>query len=400
MKEAGGRLGEAVKLISDAPDESRAIIPYVPNSPVSTVEQKLGRVNLKRSPLPINSPPSTKRKKTSQENSTHKLLVVEGSKAPPKKRNVRRLKHQLCRKLAFPLDSISAMEFSNPNCEADGVNFVFTSQISSDGKGGQLGAMKLISWNCQGIGVALTVKNLEVCRRKKPRVAFLMETKQKGKVVRKLRRCGLDEDWIANPEGLSGGLALWWANTVDVEILFSSKNIIHTAVHSSAIPVPKFITFVYGPPKEQDRRKIWSQIVDISKYVSGEWLCVSDYNDFTCQTEKWGGKPRAMRKILNFQKFISDCCPLDLGFNGSQFTWCKKRIHRAHIKERIDRALANVELREGFPRAQVFHMEPVGSDHHILFVDLCHTNVKAPHGFKFKICWFEHPQYKEVMNEA
>lgn len=53
---------------------------------------------------------------------------------------------------------------------------------------------------------------------------------------------------------------------------------------------------------------------------------------------------------------------MDLGYKGADFTWCNKRIHGAHIKERIDRALANVAFKETFTKAEVFLLEPVGLD--------------------------------------
>lgn len=113
--------------------------------------------------------------------------------------------------------------------------------------------MRLISWNCQGLGVALTMKNLkEVCRIKNPHLVFLMETKQKHKIVSKLRRrCGFEEEWIVDPVGLSGGLALWWKSELVVNILHSSQFIIHVAVSSTTLQVAEFATFVYSPPNEQ-----------------------------------------------------------------------------------------------------------------------------------------------------
>ncbi|KAK4276306.1 hypothetical protein QN277_019270 [Acacia crassicarpa] len=114
--------------------------------------------------------------------------------------------------------------------------------------------MNLFTWNCQGLGVALTVRNLrEECSRKKPYLVFLMETKQKASVVRKVRRrCGFSKDWIVNPVGQSGGLALWWSDVLTVNILFLSANIIHANLVSETISTPTYITFMYGPTDEEE----------------------------------------------------------------------------------------------------------------------------------------------------
>ncbi|KAK4253792.1 hypothetical protein QN277_010422 [Acacia crassicarpa] len=182
--------------------------------------------------------------------------------------------------------------------------------------------MNALAWNCQGLGVALTVRNLkEECFRRKPLIVFLMETKQKAKYVRKIRRrCGFQEEWLVDPVGRSGGLAIWWAESVKVEILFSSVNIIHTRVSSSVVDTPEFISFIYGPPIEEDRKLCWQEVTRISRNVNGSWLCMGDFNDILSQSEKMGGDLRAWRKILNFRSFIAGCDLDDLGYTGARFT--------------------------------------------------------------------------------
>lgn len=55
--------------------------------------------------------------------------------------------------------------------------------------------MSIISWNCQGLGAVLTVKNLrEVVRKEKPRIVFLMETKKLNKFLERNKSSfGFDE---------------------------------------------------------------------------------------------------------------------------------------------------------------------------------------------------------------
>ncbi|KAK4263788.1 hypothetical protein QN277_029159 [Acacia crassicarpa] len=116
--------------------------------------------------------------------------------------------------------------------------------------------MNILAWNCQSLGVAVTARNLkEDCFRKKPQLVFLMETKQKARYLRKLRRrCGFYKEWIVDPISISGGLAVWWKENVKVSILFSSINIIHARIESDDLECPSYISFVYGPPCEEDRK--------------------------------------------------------------------------------------------------------------------------------------------------
>ncbi|KAK4259111.1 hypothetical protein QN277_005478 [Acacia crassicarpa] len=120
-----------------------------------------------------------------------------------------------------------------------------------------------------------------------------METKQKAKVMRKVRRrCGFNEEWIVNPVGISGGLALWWSDVLTVNILFSSSNIIHTSVISETLSTPSYITFIYGPTDEGDRMLCWQKVRRISNNIRDPWMCIGDFNDILSQQEKSGGLPR------------------------------------------------------------------------------------------------------------
>ncbi|KAK4274243.1 hypothetical protein QN277_017497 [Acacia crassicarpa] len=228
-----------------------------------------------------------------------------------------------------------------------------------------------------------------------------METKQKAKVVRKVRRkCGFNEEWIVNPVGKSGGLALWWSDGLIVNILSSSSNIIHTSVWSETLTTPAYITFIYGPNDEGDRMLCWQEITRISNNIRSAWMCIGDFNDILSQHEKSGGRPHPWRRILNFKCLLGDCELEDLGYNGPTFTWCNNRDHPDTIHERIDRALGNLQLRELFPSLQVFNVPPAGSDHHLLFVSFQHENRHHNLIFRFETAWALHGCFLDVIRDC
>lgn len=60
---------------------------------------------------------------------------------------------------------------------------------------------------------------------------------------------------------------------------------------------------------------------------------------------------------------------LDLGAIGPKFSWTNKRHGWAHVKERLDRAIGNIEWRMKFFEANFYILSAGGSDHFpILFV--------------------------------
>ncbi|KAI9126130.1 hypothetical protein K1719_002551 [Acacia pycnantha] len=199
----------------------------------------------------------------------------------------------------------------------------------------------------------------------------------KNEKLKKIRRqCGFDQEVTVEPKGLAGGLAVWWKNSIDIDVLYKSKNIIHVVVETNSLSAPKLISFIYGPPKEGERRLTWDTLRKMALNVEVAWLVVGDFNDVLTQAEKEGGNPRSMRKIIKFQSLLYDCNLLDLEFKGSQFTWSNKRPGGI-VRERLDRALGNVKFREEFVKALVFHIEPIGSDHHALIIDCCYQETKG-----------------------
>lgn len=50
--------------------------------------------------------------------------------------------------------------------------------------------MKIICWNCQGVGATLTVRNLkDIIVYNKPKLVFIGETKVKKKKLSNLKKC-------------------------------------------------------------------------------------------------------------------------------------------------------------------------------------------------------------------
>ena len=79
-----------------------------------------------------------------------------------------------------------------------------------------------------------------------------METKNQDEALFKLfKNTDLTNHFTVPPVGLAGGLCLSWKDEIQVEILFSSPNIIDTQIEARG--TFSFVSFIYGAPNASDR---------------------------------------------------------------------------------------------------------------------------------------------------
>ena len=81
--------------------------------------------------------------------------------------------------------------------------------------------MKILHWNCQGLGSSLTITHLEDIRKAhSPDVMLLVETKNVDKVVYKLAKdIGYQNAFVVPAVESSGGAAFFWNDRVRLSFL-------------------------------------------------------------------------------------------------------------------------------------------------------------------------------------
>ena len=86
--------------------------------------------------------------------------------------------------------------------------------------------MRLISWNCQGLGNPWTGRSLrKLVREKDPTVCFLMETRLDKDGFENLNsNLHFQNKVIVKHPNAGGGLAFLWKNTIKLEIINYTVN--------------------------------------------------------------------------------------------------------------------------------------------------------------------------------
>lgn len=232
--------------------------------------------------------------------------------------------------------------------------------------------MKCLSWNCWGIGNAPTVRDLvSLVKENNSQLVFLCETRQKSEKVHQLRsRLGLRGFVGVDSNGRSGGLALFWHESLYVEIKAMNERYIDVYVRVSQDEPIWHLTCVYGEPRTENQHLMWSLLCDIKQRSDLPWMVMGDFNEALRQFEHASQNLISERHMQTSRNVLHDCDLKDLGFEGYPFTYNNRRDGRRNVRVRLDRAVANDSWRDLFSAAAVTHLISPCSDHCPILVQL------------------------------
>ncbi|KAK9992710.1 hypothetical protein SO802_027695 [Lithocarpus litseifolius] len=216
--------------------------------------------------------------------------------------------------------------------------------------------MRLLSWNCQGLGNPWTGRSLrKIVREQDPTVCFLMETRlDKDGFQTLYGNLPYQNKIVVKHPDSGGGLAFLWKNSITLE------------------------TFVEGP-----------------------WLVVGDFNSFLHASEKKSKRPPQYSQVDAFRTALESCQLQDLGFKGYPFTWNNRRPGEANTKIRLDRAVANNDWIGKFQMSKVLHLSTHASDHlPILLQVQSFVPQRRERRFKFKEAWLLMEECEVTVKEA
>ncbi|XP_057444496.1 uncharacterized protein LOC130736723 [Lotus japonicus] len=269
--------------------------------------------------------------------------------------------------------------------------------------------MKMISWNCRGLGTPRAVGALrKLITMERPDLVFLMETRKKAFEIQKTKMpsglvhsIGVD----CNGEGKSrgGGLACYWSSSLDVNIISLSSNHIQMEVTTTIIDSKMVVTGIYGHPEAPQKWRTWELIKKLTPDPEVPWLCLGDFNEVLKSSEKTGGNPINFVGAQAFQEAMDFCGLRDMGFSGFQFTWSNMRPTPNTIQERLDRALVNECWTEHWPHTHVSHLDRFNSDHnpiYVIFSKAKRQKKKKIRLYRFEEMWLQEEDCRHVIHHS
>lgn len=167
--------------------------------------------------------------------------------------------------------------------------------------------MKIISWNCQGLGNPLTIQELRaLIALERPSLVFLMETKNKATMVESIsKKLQFQHLFLENPTGIAGGLALMWHEEVTLKVKDSSKQFIDVECTD---PVSKYvmqITFAHASTNFGERLLLWQNLKALKPHSSILWICTRDFNEILYVWEKVGKRKADNKRIVAFRDMLN-----------------------------------------------------------------------------------------------
>ncbi|XP_057419026.1 uncharacterized protein LOC130713258 [Lotus japonicus] len=260
--------------------------------------------------------------------------------------------------------------------------------------------MNIVSWNIRGAaarGVSLMLRDL--VHRHSVSCLAVLEPRISGpralSIIRSLEFQGVHvEDAI----GFSGGIwILWDTSILDIHVLRSHRQFVHTKVRIIGTSQAAFVTFVYGSPQASLRAELWEALPSLLPNHDAPWMVLGDFNAYLEASDKAGGGALNLPSMQRFQSCLTACGLFDMGFKGPPFTW-----EGRGVRERIDRGVCNTLWLHYFPEAVILHLPQLKSDHKPILMASSGI-VEQRHfvrPFRFLASWLTHDDFPRVVEES
>jgi exonuclease III len=273
--------------------------------------------------------------------------------------------------------------------------------------------MKILSWNCQGIGNPKTVRALrKLINYNQPDIIFLMETKlhnpSKTHIAKFAASYGFyNINCMCNgTRGRSGGLLLLWNDcTCHVDIMDMDFNYIDVSVTNINDNSKWRATGLYGYPQHQNKYLTCDLIKSLYTHDTiKNWIMFGDFNINLSSREKYGGNPIDNNITSLFRSTLTLCGLQDLGYEGDIFTWTNKNQGDQLIKARLDRFLATSEWINCYPNYTNHHLIRYKSDHSpimLVFSAYFNTrnNSKIHKPFRYEQVWMRDMNHIQMVKK-
>lgn len=129
----------------------------------------------------------------------------------------------------------------------------------------------------------------------------------------------------------------WNPNFWNISILFSAAQIITCSVMNIIAQTTFLVSFIYGFNEVNNRRSLWSDLIQFNHQCTDPWLICGDFNSILSLNENSGGSAAWDSGMEEFKSCVDTLGMTDLRGVGNSFTWWNSCLENP-ILRKLDRA--------------------------------------------------------------
>lgn len=155
--------------------------------------------------------------------------------------------------------------------------------------------MRLMAWNCRGMGGTSTISQLnESIRVHLPELVFICETKQsRGSMGIVSKRLKFENIWeVRDPIGKKEGMLIAWKDSVHIKSFWRNDFCIEVQLESDDANDSFWVIFVHASIDPKERQNQWTELKLRKQRWRERWVLGGNLNDIKSQEEKEGGRVR------------------------------------------------------------------------------------------------------------
>lgn len=107
--------------------------------------------------------------------------------------------------------------------------------------------------------------------------------------------------------------------------------------------------------------------------------------------------------IEAFRNVMDHCALSDMGFQGSQYTWCNNHSVGDQLRKRLDHFVCNEPFYSLFPAARVSHLQWSKSDHCTIALNITASitgrDRRSLKSFCYEECWSKNPDCEKILSD-
>ncbi|XP_010683670.1 uncharacterized protein LOC104898313 [Beta vulgaris subsp. vulgaris] len=139
-----------------------------------------------------------------------------------------------------------------------------------------------------------------------------------------------------------GRIWLAWKHAlIQVEILFTTEQVIHALITDKNSQYKMLFTAIYGLHNIEDSKPLWTTLQNITHNL--EWIIMGDFNSVLESDDRINGNLVTNAETEDFRHMLDNTDLMVVKGIGGTYTWSNKREGVDRIFSRIDRCLCNAK---------------------------------------------------------